>query len=479
MNNLIKILLLRLQNESHITEFMVSKDERRKESKSFIILSTIIIFSLIYLKVIDALNLSTDNIFKVSYIICFIIMLIYSFITSFDIIYKESANNLLLTLPLNKKHIILSSLFIVYLKNLIISLIIMLSILFKTNIELTDTFLIIYFLEIIFLPIVPIIISNIIIYLKESYKINKNKLIFLLIPLIALISYILIKRPTIISLIFVRSININIIYFIISILLPIVLTRIYLLTCTKNYELIIEITRGVKRNNNFEYQSSIKLPRLLSLVKKDLKLIKETYIEYNVLLLITSITYLLVTLLTNIKEVESNELFNLFLPLLLALVTSLFVTTDKETKQEHNNKYLLRTLPISYNQMILSKWLTNIVIVLPYIIINGLITVFTFKLNITLRIMSFLLPLLLLMLNSLFTLIVNTIYLNEIENNIIIPLIPKVLAILTIALPFFIPYYLDYKMELYTYTSVIGALVLINYLYLIIKRKQIEDKLFK
>ena len=69
MNNLIKILLLRLQNESHITEFMVSKDERRKESKSFIILSTIIIFSLIYLKVIDALNLSTDNIFKVSYII--------------------------------------------------------------------------------------------------------------------------------------------------------------------------------------------------------------------------------------------------------------------------------------------------------------------------------------------------------------------------------------------------------------------------
>ena len=67
----------------------------------------------------------------------------------------------------------------------------------------------------------------------------------------------------------------------------------------------------------------------------------------------------------------------------------------------------------------------------------------------------------------------------EIENNIIIPLIPKVLAILTIALPFFIPYYLDYKMELYTYTSVIGALVLINYLYLIIKRKQIEDKLFK
>ena len=197
-NKLISILKLNIKNAFKINKIKQEKKPKLIFLGLFIIyIALVLIFSIGYysynlfqiLKSVNLINIYISIILILTSSISFIFMIYSTKQTLFD----SKDNDLLLSLPIKTKDILLSRLISIYSYTLILSLIILIPSLsiYIYFINPSIIFYIIILFAIIFLPIIPTILSSVVGYLLAfiSSKINFKQLFEMLYYLIFLVIY--------------------------------------------------------------------------------------------------------------------------------------------------------------------------------------------------------------------------------------------------------------------------------------------------
>ena len=181
MNKLFKLIYVNLLGLFDINKIIVAREDGVKSNleKRLVITGIIVLFYgfLIY-NFLEFIN------FKNSFLILnigFIISSLFCFISNLPVIeptiFKNDDNDILFSLPVSRYQILFSKLFTIYLINLLVVLVIMLSCLLsfytKDN-KVSDTMLIMFLLSSLIIPLVPMIIATITAYCSDYYKIKMN-----------------------------------------------------------------------------------------------------------------------------------------------------------------------------------------------------------------------------------------------------------------------------------------------------------------
>ncbi len=526
MNKLFKLIWINILNLFDINKIIIAKNEGVKsnlEKKSIIIVIIALVYGFILYNLFIKININEKflilNIsFLISSFLCFFLNL---FLVESAIL-KSTDLEKLFALPLTRHQILFSKLFTIYLKNLFYVIIVMAGAFFSYayfNSNLEDTFILMYILSCLIIPLIPIILATIIVYINNYYKTKTNNShLFKIIKIILIIVFIILtiltfkdintnsfenllksfvdKSNTIyfIGLLFNNSLStINILWFILLITIPISFIYIYMFTISNNYLKICSLLKGEKKKISFEYKKTHNLHKIGGLIRKEfLFLFKNKFYLFNSFG-ITCILSFILFLFLNIfdislyYEIPNFEFYlNLYVPTLLILIVAISNSSICSMSIEKNYIKFLLTLPLKINNIIFVKWLVSVFLGTIFVIINGLIVLFTLNLSKWSTIYSFLLPFIALMFVNLVSVILDYRFIekNEMTDNAIIKqrligMIPPFLAIILGIGPFFLPVYKKYEILLGSYTLILFISQIICLLYLFLNRKKLLENLNK
>ena len=267
---------------------------------AYIIVSLYMIFNDFFLNIYEKLNLL--NLANYYLIFLFIIVSFLSFFftifTAKNALFENKDNNLLFSLPIKKKIILLNRLTNLLLFNFLISLLVMLPglYIYITNNDLSFNIIITILILILFVSFIPTILSCLFGYLIAIITSkSKNKNIIELLSYITFIAlYFLIiykgdilltklfNNPDLLNkllkvifypiyLIYLAISNNNLLYLIIFILINILVIYIFIMLLDKiYYNLIIKLNTSKTNNKFIMHKNKINKP-LLSLIKKELR----------------------------------------------------------------------------------------------------------------------------------------------------------------------------------------------------------------
>ena len=166
MIHLFRLLMLNISSATNSEKIRIAKENKLHDSSEIkLIFIGIIVFVLSYLVYWVTNNFLLDmkyNILIISYIIASVMVLIDNLNNIKSVLIYKSEDDYLFSLPLTSTEIILSKLFLTYLKNLIYIFIIMFPtyIAIKNVINITSTGELVYLLAAISIPLIPIIIGT-------------------------------------------------------------------------------------------------------------------------------------------------------------------------------------------------------------------------------------------------------------------------------------------------------------------------------
>ncbi len=525
MNKLFKLIMVNLLGLFDINKIKVARMDGVKsnlEKKTVMTGLIAIIYGYLIYHLFLFLNLDDKMlILNLGFIVSTILCLGMDLWIIEPIIFKNKDNEMLFSLPVTRQQILFSKLFVIYLRNLVFTGIIMLASIFSYGHfikNISDTFIMMYILSTLIIPFIPIVISTIISYVNDYFKLKSgNNIIYKIIKLLIIIVIILfllyifkdVRSSNIDSLIssiinkiyyiyplsylFNNSLRYeNIIYFIILIVIPIVIIYIYSLFISKNYLKICSLLKGIEKKEIFKYKKTYNLHKVFGLLRKELNnLFSNKFYLRNSFggLLSLSVLLLVVFLVFDISKLYDIENFdiyiNLYVPTLLCLFSTATGSAISSMSLEKENMQMLRTMPISMTKILLGKWLTNIIIGGIFVIINGTIIWYFLDLSKWGIIFSYLLPFVALLFISFTSLILDYRFIekNELDDNSIIKqrflvMVPSFLSIIISFGPFFIPVYRQYKLLLGSYVLALLLLVIIEYIYLLINRNKLIRGLF-
>ena len=426
-------------------------------------------------------------------------------------------NEYLFSLPIKRNYIILAKLFNIYIKNILFVIIFLISGLLAYNnyIKVDETLSLIYLIIAIFIPFIPIIIASIISYISNYIKATDNKTISLIIKLILLIIILLIgffiisnkttnieKNISNITIIlsyiypiyylFKYTINHNnLITLFIYVGIIIAIINFFTKYLSKNYIRICSILNGIKKEKTFIYPKTKCNTKMNGFIKKEYTYLMNDKKYFNIsfrtsiLLTITIIVLLCVVNIDSLKEMDNfNTYFNTFVPVLLSFMICVNSSTISSLSIERENLELLKTYPIKFSKILLSKYLIGLFIHTIFIIINALTIILFFKPNTFTTIMCFITPLI----SSIFT---NLLYItldykypakNEkseinILNQRILSFIPPITGIIIGFTQLFLPIINNYQTMVLTHSFVLIILTIILFIYLIINNKKFYNNL--
>lgn len=521
MNKLIKLIYVNLLSLFNINQIFVARETGAKsnlETKSIITSIILLFYGFILYQIFTKLNLANNfliiNIgFFLTTLLCFIINL-----TSIEpLLFRNPDNEMLFAMPVTKEQILFSKIFSIYLKNMIIVAIIMITtILAYTNKvgDISDTFGLIYFMNCFVIPFIPIVTASLITYFDDYCQTNFNKKIYRFIKyfIIAIIIVILaiaifnlpfqnaedliskITNTYLFTYLFSYSLaNENIIAFIASIGVPILILFLYYEIISNNYTRICSLLKGIKKKISFIYPKTTNMGPTLGIVKKEI-----TYLFQNKLYLATtygpilglSIALFFVLRYTDFTKYQDIPFFylyfNTYLPPILATLATFKCPSISSFSLEKDNAKMLRTMPVSFGHIIFAKWLANIIIGSFFVIINGTMTLLMLKLELAEKILCFALPFATLVFISFTSLILDLRFKetskvsdNEIIKSRLINLIPSCISIFIGLLPILFPLTDRYYFTLGSYIIAMFFALIIEIIYYNIKKDDLIHNLLK
>lgn len=424
MNNFLN--LVKINTLTFFDFYKIKNTQDKKEKQKALGKFLLIIFVFIYLA--GVLYYYANELFKGLLLInapeiLFALFMCFSSIFIFmtnlfkvnGLLYGTKDYEMLISMPINKKTIILSKLFELYIYNLIYTLLFMIPafIVYASNISLTLLFILLFFLTLLIIPIVPLIISSFvglfinIISIKFKHKNIVNTILMLLFTIVAIYYSSQLKMTSSIDManisktiinyfnnfypltnVYMNIINIcSLKDFFLFVLVSGVLLLLFIFILNKFYEII---NNKLKESNltSFVYKKSKKTNVLKALYHKEIK----RYFSSPNYVLNTAMGSILLTLVTIIyafmggDKVEALlqtpgliDMINNLCPLIITLFCLMNCSTYASISLEGKNLWIIKTIPVSALEIFKAKILVNLTILIPTIIINSTILIFIIK----------------------------------------------------------------------------------------------------
>ncbi len=192
MNKLFKLIMVNLLGLFDINKIKVARMDGVKsnlEKKTVMTGLIAIIYGYLIYHLFLFLNLDDKMlILNLGFIVSTILCLGMDLWIIEPIIFKNKDNEMLFSLPVTRQQILFSKLFVIYLRNLVFTGIIMLASIFSYGHfikNISDTFIMMYILSTLIIPFIPIVISTIISYVNDYFKLKSgNNIIYKIIKLL-------------------------------------------------------------------------------------------------------------------------------------------------------------------------------------------------------------------------------------------------------------------------------------------------------
>lgn len=451
MNNL--LLLTKVNLKNLFSSFVKTNGKKKSFSKSFLIVAAFLYIAIyIYIIANETLpgfvKLGGQELFLV--LIFMIVSLYIAFLNIFRIkstIFDFKDYDLLMSLPVKKNTVLSSKLITLCFYNYIYEFIFMIPcyLAYIKNVPVGPNFHAIYWLSMLFLPIVPIALSSIVgIIVSALMSIFGNKNIgqyisYILILVIAFgISF---KSNTLTVQKVVTKLNdliptlnnkyplVNIYYDIIKdlsykkllffILLSIVIFSIVVFVIGILYDKIRTNLLKTKTKDNYQIKEYNPRSQLGSLYKKEMKrlLSSSTYVFNTLLGCLLLIVGLIVLLVIKDDSIEkflsipgAINYLKVYGPIVLSLCAGISTTTSCSISLEGKYIWILKSSPIKTFTIYLSKILVNLTFTIPTSIIGATILTIYFKLNLFQSIYMFLTPIAFSILMAVLGLLINLLF---------------------------------------------------------------------
>lgn len=524
MNKLIKLIivnLLGLVDFNGVVKEIESGVKGKSETRLIIIsLASIGYGGILYFlfnKIGDIL-INKNLLFFVGFIISTIVCFVVSFMQVDSVIFKSEDTEYLFSLPLTKHQIIFSKLFNVYIKNMFFVLIIMLPCIlaFADYCKVTEILGLMYLVESLLIPFLPIILSVLICYFNYYIKLNRYKMVSYITKILAFVIfclclYFLSKGinvsnfntfiyglfeklvyvyPT--NFLYVKSLmDGNVLFLIIYIVINVVVIYFYMYFLLKSYNKICTLLKGVKKNTKFKYGSRVSLKHNLGYLRKEVLCIFKNKLYYGssfsfviILSLILIIGGFLIPVDKIVKIDKFYYYYNLIGPFVLAAIVGLGNSSINSISLEKYNIDNLLSLPIKFNKVLFYKWFVNVLIGILIILIDGTFINILLKPNAFVIVCNYLVPLFAVMFISLISIILDYKFVvkRETDDGVIlrqrfITMIPSLISVSIIFIPLLFKVYKLYKNILLCFIFVSILIMIFSLIYLWINRNKLRKNL--
>ena len=429
-----KINLLSFFNLKRVTGSKFKSERKKNIAKALVFLIAILYLSWYIYMMVDMIMPSFVMIGKPIYVLAMLFTLasMFIFITNIvkikSILFDFKDYDLLFSLPLKRETIIISKLTSLYLLNLVYTLIFMVPGFIAYVKYVPSNFGILYFILTLFIPIVPIILSSIIgiiiSWLTSFFK-NKNIGSYIVnLGLVLLVLYFSFQIEKIdpdilannsigmidrfggiypLTNLFVRLINrFTFIDFLLYISIPLVLIILFTILINRFYVKVR--TRLLKSNikNDYKIKEYQKSSSLFSLYKKEIrKLFSNSLYSINSLFGCLIIIIMIVALLLFNENIlgrflaipDFGDTLKTQVFFLLSLFCTLSCTTNSSISLEGKSLWILKSLPVNSDTIVLAKMMVNLTFLVPTIFIAATFFSFYLHLNTIEIIFLYLMPL--------------------------------------------------------------------------------------
>lgn len=526
MNKLFSLIYVHLLNLFDINKIIVARNDGVKsnlEKKSIFTGLMALFYGYVLYKAFCLFPITEPILilnfaFFFSSILCFL----SSLMVIEPILFKNEDNEMLFAFPVTRYQILFSKLFVIYLRNLIYTAIIMIAMLFSYTTyvsSISDVFMLMYILSIFIIPLVPIVFATILAYFHDYFKLKIDNsflfrlmktlffccLLFLLFflfrdvagtnfslllslfnqkikciyPMLLLFEFFLVKE--------------NIFFFIGYVLLSILVIYVYTLFVTNHYLKMCSLLKGVKKNKAFSYKKRHNLHQVGGMLRKEMLhlLHDKVYFRssFSTLCLFSCLLFLCLYFFdsSSFQQIENFSVYvNTYLPMVLAMFATFSNAAISSFSLEKDNMQMLLSMPVRMGKIILGKWLPNLIFGIFFVLVNGFMVWFYLDLERWVLLYCFLLPFVALLFVSFTSLVVDYRFIekNETDDNTIIKqrifvFVPMFLSFIIGVGSFFLPLYKDYELLLGSYVLLMVLFLLGEILYLILYRKKLLRNLFR
>jgi ABC-2 type transport system permease protein len=370
------------------------------------------------------------------------------------ILYKNKDNDLLFSLPLKKSEILYSRLANLYIFNFLIMLILFIPalVIYILKLGIVIKFLFIFFISLLFIPLIPICISlilgTIISYISSKFEKGNIVEIILLVLITFFIIYINYKLGSSTNLdVFNISMSLTktfsaiypvtylyeaainqgkLLYLLYFILINTFIFLIFTVLLNKYY-LNLSLIVGNKKKRKVKVLKIKKTKSLYkTLIKKEAKrfFASSIYVVNSMFGILTLLVLSLYVYYGGINKVLSllgaaNFEFSK-IPFFISILVSISCMTYASISIEGKNLWIIKSLPLKPIHVINTKILLNLILVLPITVLSVLFLSIALKLNFMITIFSFIIPILMVILAAVYGIFFNLLLPNfEWKNEII------------------------------------------------------------
>ncbi len=525
MNKLFKLVYINLLSLFDINKIIIAREDGVKSNleKRLIIVGIVgIVYSYLIYLVFTTIKLENNYlILCVGFTLSTLLCLGSNLFNIESSLFRSDDNEILFSLPVSRQQIIFSKLFVIYLRNILMVILVMFPCMlayYKNVLNISDTLCLMYVLVSMVIPFIPMVLSSVIAYFNDYYKTKTNnnmkyKLCKIFIILVVALCIFLLFRSISIKgieqgiLVVLERINyiyplINIFYlmlekesyigFIVLLLIPGLIMYIYSLVISKNYARICSMLKGVKTNNKFIYRKKNNLHKVGGMIRKEFTNLFSNKVyftnSFNIPIMFTILLFVVFNFvdLRKFYEMENFEFYvNAYLPMILCTIISLGCSTICSMSLEKGNMQILRTMPISINKVLLSKWLVNIIVNTIIILINLVMIVIYLDLKKMTILFSFLIPFTGCLFVSMTSLLLDYRFIekNETIDNAIIKerllgMVPSFISLLILIVSIMFPMNKNYLYLLGAYVVIFILFIGGEWIYIFINKKKLLRGLF-
>ena len=503
MTNLIELIKINLLGLTGINKSRFSKNHKEKKNaklNAILLGSTAILFCYYIYMFADSMMEVFILLNKPEYLLVIFMLICSSYILIANIfkgpqtIFKFKDYDLLLSLPIKKRTVILSKLISLYLYNLLFQLIILVPafIVYVQNIPISFVFVILYVITFFIIPIIPIIIATllgtIINYISSKLKFKSFSNILFSLLLVAGIMYAnykfnLLKMDDIV----VGQINIvdKLKYFypmiylylrcledlsIMSLLLMLLSTigfvTLFFLLISR-YHSMINQSLTSESKHHFKFKKIKEVTPFMALYKKEIKryLSSPVYVLNTAIGLIFMVIGVIALAFMGVKPLEKileipdlSAIIQQGLPFIITLFCTMTCTTHCALSLEGKHFWIIRSLPVSFETVILAKILLNLSLCFPAIIVCGTALNFILDLSWGIRILLYVTPMIATILIALIGITLDILFIKLNWDNEVIIIKQRIPALVTVFIGIFlgiIPLVIKYNIKNWLYVSAI------------------------
>lgn len=523
MNKFIHLMIIKFLGMFNLNEILLAKKDGIKtvfEKKLVIYGLLLLVLGWLYFYIIDFLKF--DNLKFILYLgmgVSIIISIFSNLLTASSMLFGDDGDEVIFTLPVTTRQILLCKVIQMYIKNISYVLVIGVASLisfYQRGGDINNLFFLYYVMIILMIPIGPILIATLISYLNNLMNFNikskiKTKLIksgiglFVVIVLGLLINGLrgfegikLIER--IIQLfsyiyvplwLYIKCLDSSsLIYFILSLVLLGLLIWLYYYLVSNHYVRIYSLLRGINKRRKFFYKSTRNLGNFGGLIRKELNYLKgnKLYFMNSFGLSISFSVVLGIVLILLPREFYDNrdllDSFSLYAPILLSTLVSFKCSTSSSISLERDNRKMLFSLPVVIDKVLLAKWITNIIIGGVIIVVDATMLVVAFRPEVGIGLLLYIMPLVILIIVSFTGLLVDLRFVEknlvsdaEILGNRIVTFIPSVISVMCLLLVVLFGRLGEIKYTLLAFMGLFIIIFLGEIVYFIIYKKKLVDNL--